>query len=65
MENLLIYLLKSAGLLSLFYILYILLLKNDTSFTANRKFLIGGILASLVLPAIYFTKTVFINALLF
>ncbi|CAM4267065.1 M56 family metallopeptidase [Gillisia hiemivivida] len=62
MESLLIYLLKSAGLLSIFYVVYILLLKNDTSFTANRKFLIGGILASLILPAVYFTKMVLINA---
>ncbi len=62
MESLLIYILKSAGLISLFYLLYIVLLKNDTSFTANRKFLMGGILASIILPAIYFTKKVVINA---
>jgi bla regulator protein BlaR1 len=62
MESLLIYILKSAGLISLFYILYILLLKNDTSFTANRKFLLVGILSSLVLPAIYFTKKVIVIA---
>lgn len=62
MESLLLYLLKSAGLLSIFYILYILLLKNDTSFITNRRFLLGGILASLILPAIYFTKKVFIKA---
>tara|TARA_R100000935_G_scaffold34501_1_gene55148 strand:+ start:765 stop:3092 length:2328 start_codon:yes stop_codon:yes gene_type:complete len=65
MESLLIYLLKSAGLLSLFYILYILLLKNDTAFTANRKFLLGGIVGSAILPAIYFTKTVIVNAPVF
>jgi len=62
MESLLIYILKSAGLISLFYILYVLLLKNDTSFTANRKFLLGGILTSLILPAIYFTKKVIVSA---
>ncbi|TVZ25668.1 TonB-dependent receptor-like protein [Gillisia sp. Hel_I_86] len=62
MESLLTYLLKSAGLLSLFYLLYIVLLKNDTSFTANRKFLLGGIFTSLVLPAIYFTKRIMVNA---
>ncbi len=62
MESLLIYILKSAGLLSLFYLLYIVLLKNDTSFTANRKFLLSGIFTSLLLPAIYFTKKVVINA---
>ena len=62
METLSIYILKSAGLLCLFYMLYFLLLKNDTSFIANRKFLLGGILASAILPAIYFTKTVIVNA---
>ncbi len=62
MESLLIYILKSAGIISLFYILYILLLKNDTAFTENRKFLLGGILASLIVPAIYFTKKVLVNA---
>ncbi|WP_051228080.1 M56 family metallopeptidase [Gillisia sp. JM1] len=62
MESLLIYILKSAGLISLFYILYILLLKNDTSFSANRRFLLGGIFTSLVLPAVYFTKKVLVAA---
>ncbi len=62
MESLLIYIFKSAGLISLFYILYILMLKNDTSFTANRKFLLGGVFTSIVLPSIYFTKKVLINA---
>ena len=62
MEALLIYILKSAGLLSIFYLAYIVLLKRDTSFQANRKFLLGGILASAVLPAIYFTRTVILEA---
>ena len=62
MESLLIYILKSAGLLSIFYVLYMLLLKNDTSFSANRKFLLGGIFASIVLPSVYFTKKVLVNA---
>ncbi len=61
MESLLIYILKSAGIISLFYILYMLLLKNDTAFTENRRFLLGGILASLIIPAIYFTKKVLVN----
>ncbi|OEY73786.1 M56 family metallopeptidase [Salegentibacter salarius] len=62
MEALLIYILKSAGLLSIFYLAYLILLKRDTSFQANRKFLLGGILASAVLPAIYFTRTVVLEA---
>jgi len=62
MEALLIYILKSAGLLSIFYIAYLILLKRDTSFQANRKFLLGSIFASAVLPAIYFTRTVILEA---
>lgn len=58
MEAISIYILKSAGLLSLFYLVYILLLKNDTSFQLNRKFLILGIIAAFMLPAAVFTKTI-------
>ncbi len=58
MEALSIYVLKSAGVLSLFSLVYILLLKNDTSFELNRKFLLLGILAAFVLPAAVFTKTI-------
>ncbi|MDT0644615.1 M56 family metallopeptidase [Zunongwangia sp. F363] len=61
MENFIIYILKSAGILSLFYLFYVLLLRTETSFEANRKFLITGIISSLTLPAIYFTKVVFIE----
>ncbi len=61
MEALLIYLLKSAGLMSIFYLCYIVLLRNDTSFILNRKYLIGGIAASAVLPSLYFTKKVYID----
>ncbi len=62
MENLLIYLLKSSVLLAAFFVAYQLLLKNDTFFELNRKFLMGGLLGSAILPSIYFTKTVFIEA---
>ncbi|MCM4160712.1 hypothetical protein FHG64_05020 [Antarcticibacterium flavum] len=62
MEDFLIYLLKSAGLLSLFFLSYQILLKQDTSFVANRKFLLGGLIISAVLPAIVFTKTIYIDA---
>ncbi|MGY5847101.1 M56 family metallopeptidase [Salegentibacter sp. HM20] len=61
MESLLVYLLKSAAILSIFYLLYWVLLRKDTSFQENRKFLAGGILASAVLPAITFTRTLYLE----
>ncbi|MEO2064730.1 MAG: M56 family metallopeptidase [Christiangramia sp.] len=62
MENLLIYLLKSAGILAIFFLLYQLLLRKETSFETNRFFLLGGMITAAILPGIYFTKTVFIQA---
>jgi len=62
MEAFLTYLLKSAGLLSIFYLAYIILLRKETSFQINRRFLMGGILTSAVLPAIYFTRKVMVEA---
>lgn len=62
MENLLIYLLKATALLSVFYLAYQFLLKKDTFFELNRKYLIAGVLGSAILPAIYFTKTIFVEA---
>lgn len=62
MENLLIYLAKSSGLLLLFYLSYQVLLKKDTSFQLNRKFLLAGLFTSAVLPHLYFIKKVLITA---
>ena len=50
------YLLKSGGILSLFYIVYGLLLKKDTLFNLNRSYLLIGILAAVTLPIIQFTN---------
>ncbi len=58
----LIYLLKSASILTLFYLVYFIVLRKDTFFSANRVYLIGGIIASLLLPFVVFTKTVYIDA---
>ncbi|SDS19625.1 BlaR1 peptidase M56 [Gillisia sp. Hel1_33_143] len=60
MHIILIYLSKSAVLISVFYILYILLLQKDTNFQMNRKYLLGGILTSFVLPGIYLTKKILV-----
>lgn len=61
MEQLLTYLFKSAALLSIFFLVYQLLLRRDTSFLANRRFLIFGILTSLLLPAAEITRVVIVE----
>ncbi|WP_424494843.1 M56 family metallopeptidase [Salinimicrobium sp. GXAS 041] len=61
MESFLIYILKSAALSSIFLIGYLLLLKNDTSFSFNRYFLLGGIFSSFLLPGIKFTRKVYVE----
>ncbi|AVR45672.1 hypothetical protein C7S20_10620 [Christiangramia fulva] len=61
-EDILFYLFKSSVLLLIFYGTYQLLLKKETFFNLNRKFLLGGLIVAAIFPAIYFTKTVFIEA---
>jgi len=56
-----IYLLKSAAILTLFYFVYLIVLQKDTFFTSNRHYLIGGIITSLLLPFVIFTKTIYID----
>ena len=58
-----IYLSKSAAILGIFYLVYIAVLQKDTFFKAKRHYLIGGIIASLLLPLIIFTKTVYVEVL--
>ena len=60
MEPFFIYLLKCAGIATLFLIVYVLLLKQETFFEHNRYFLLAGIAASLLLPFAIFTKTIYI-----
>ncbi|NAS32565.1 hypothetical protein GTQ40_16410 [Flavobacteriaceae bacterium R38] len=63
MESFFIYLIKCSSFLGIFYISYLLFLKKETFFHGNRFFLIGGILASLLLPLIVFTKVIWIAPL--
>ena len=56
-----IYLSKSAAILFLFYLVYIIVLRKDTFFTANRFYLLSGIIAALSLPLISYTQTVYIE----
>lgn len=51
-------LLKSFGVLTLFYLVYKLILQKHTLFTAHRYFLISGLISAIVIPFITFTKKV-------
>ncbi|RDK84716.1 M56 family metallopeptidase [Marinirhabdus gelatinilytica] len=56
------YIAKSAGILTLFYLVYILVLKKDTFFTANRLYLLTGLACALLLPFLTFTSVTFVEA---
>lgn len=58
METYLLYLLKSGGILFLFYASYQIFLRKETFFTAHRWFLVVGLIAAIILPSIYLTKTI-------
>ncbi|QEE50965.1 hypothetical protein FUA48_15680 [Flavobacterium alkalisoli] len=61
MENITIYALKASTLTALFYIAYLLLLKKETFFTANRWFLLSGLFTSALLPLAFYTKTIIVK----
>ncbi|MFD2943081.1 M56 family metallopeptidase [Flavobacterium notoginsengisoli] len=61
MEALFIFILKSSGLLTLFYFAYIILLRKETFFNSSRWFLIAGLITSVVLPFIVYTKIIWIQ----
>ncbi|NND16291.1 MAG: M56 family peptidase, partial [Eudoraea sp.] len=51
-EQFLIYIAKVSGILLLFYGIYQLFLNRETFYKHNRKFLLGGIITSFVLPLV-------------
>jgi len=57
----LLYILKSASILTLFYLVYRIVLQKDTFFTTNRHFLISGIIASLLFPFLNYTNTIYVD----
>ncbi|WP_333810158.1 M56 family metallopeptidase [Flavobacterium sp.] len=61
MENLLLYFIKANGLIILFYLMYVIFLRKETFFTSNRWYLISGLLISLILPLITFTKIIWVE----
>ncbi|NHM07404.1 peptidase M56 [Flavobacterium sp. CYK-4] len=62
MENLFLYLLKASGLLVMFFMAYHFLLRRETFFSANRWFLLAGLVTSVVLPLITFKKIIWVEA---
>lgn len=58
MEQLLIYLLKSSGLIAAFFLSYHFLVRKDTFFNSNRWFLLGGLLTSVLLPFYFIEKII-------
>lgn len=61
MEAFFIYFLKANGLLIAFYFAYYFLLRKETFFNKNRWFLLSGLLISILLPLITYTKIVWIT----
>lgn len=61
MESLLIYTTKASGLIAMFLLAYYLLLRKETFFSSNRGFLLAGLLTSVVLPLVTYTKTIWVD----
>ena len=55
------YFAKVNGLIILFYLMYVVFLQKETFFTSNRWYFLTGLLLSLILPLITFTKTIWIE----
>jgi len=56
MQDVFTYLLKSSGLMIAFFLAYHLLLRKETFFTANRWFLLTGLVTSALLPLFFIKK---------
>ena len=61
MEALFIYIAKSGGLLILFYCAYYFLLRQETFFNSSRWFLLAGLVTSVALPLLFYTKIVWVD----
>lgn len=61
MESLIVYIAKASGLLVVFFIAYYALLRKETFFASNRGFLLAGLLTSILLPLVEYTKVIFVE----
>ncbi|NER10667.1 Signal transducer regulating beta-lactamase production, contains metallopeptidase domain [Muriicola jejuensis] len=65
MEAIILYLAKASGILILFLGVYLIFLKRETFFEANRHFLLGGILLSFLLPFVEIKRYVIAEAVMY
>ena len=65
MEDFFIYLVKSSGILGLFWCCFRLFLEKETLFTLHRVFLISGIVMALLFPLWTLTKIVLVDPIPF
>ncbi len=61
MEDFLVYILKSAGVSTLFLLCYLIFLKKETFFNHNRVFLLVGLILSFIIPLISIKEVVWIE----
>ncbi|WP_202702848.1 M56 family metallopeptidase [Flavobacterium sp. UGB4466] len=61
MEAFFIFIAKSSGLVILFYCAYYFLLRKETFFNSSRWFLLAGLITSVALPFLVYTKIVWIE----
>lgn len=61
MENFLLYFAKVNGLIIVFYLLYLVFLRKETFYVSNRWYLLMGLVTSIILPLITFTKTIWVD----
>jgi hypothetical protein len=61
MEPIFIYLLKSSGLIAVFYLAYLFLVRKETFFNSNRWFLLFGLFTSLLLPFFFIKKIILVE----
>ncbi len=62
MDAFIIYAAKASGILILFYLAYLILLRRETFFRLNRAFLLSGLILALLLPLIVIREYVVLEA---
>jgi hypothetical protein len=62
METIIIYLIKSSGLIAVFFLAYTFLVQKETFFNSNRWFLLAGLFTSVLMPLFFIKKVVFIES---
>lgn len=61
MHPLFIYLIKSSGLLIIFYFTYFFLLRKETFFVSNRWYLLVGLGTAVILPLLFYSQVIIVE----